>query len=80
MRQSGPDGLGVSFMKASNLREQTDDELRQLHEDAHKELFEVKMKKGWGDSAEQPLRIRSLRRDVARIKTVMRERELNKDV
>ena len=63
-------------MKASNLREQTDDELLQLFEDTKKELFDVKLKKGWGDSAEQPLRIRTLRRDVARIKTTIREREL----
>ena len=63
-------------MKASNLREQTDDEVRQLFEDTQKELLDVKLKKGWGDSAEQPLRVRTLRRDVARIKTIIREREL----
>jgi len=67
-------------MKASNLREQTDDELQQLFGDTQKELFDVKLKKGWGDSAEQPLRIRALRRDVARIKTTIRERELKKNV
>ena len=67
-------------MKASTSREQTDDELRQLSDDTQKELFDVKIKKGWGDSAEQPLRIRTLRRDVARIKTMMRERELKKNV
>ena len=67
-------------MKASKLKEQTDDELRQLSEDTQKELFDTKIKKGWGDSAEQPLRIRTLRRDVARIKTISRERELKKNV
>ena len=66
-------------MKTSNLREQTDEELRQLDEDTRKELFDIKLKKGWGDGGEQPLRIRTLRRDVARIRTVIRERELNKN-
>jgi large subunit ribosomal protein L29 len=61
-------------MKASELREQTDDELRELYRDTRHELFDLKVKKGLGDSSAQPLRIRTLRRDVARIKTVMRER------
>ena len=66
-------------MKASSLREQTGEELQQLLDDTKKDLFELKVKKGWGDSSEQPLRIRSLRRDLARINTVIKERELNKN-
>jgi len=62
-------------MKAASMREQTDDELRQLYTDTRKALLEMKLGKGTGDSSQQPLRIRSLRRDVARIMTVMRERE-----
>lgn len=62
-------------MKVSSMREQTDDELRQLREDTARELFDLKMKKGWGGATEQPLRIRTLRRDMARINTVVRERE-----
>ena len=61
-------------MKAAELREQTDDELRELHRDTRQALFEMKVKQGMGDSSEQPLRIRALRREVARINTVMRER------
>jgi large subunit ribosomal protein L29 len=62
--------------KASALREQTDDELRQTFEDTMKELFELRVKRATGDASEQPLRIRSLRREIARIKTVMKERQV----
>ncbi|MBA4389134.1 MAG: 50S ribosomal protein L29 [Verrucomicrobia bacterium] len=61
-------------MKAAKLREMTDDEIRQMCTDTSKELFQLKMKKGSGDSSEQPLRIRTMRREVARIKTVMKQR------
>ena len=61
-------------MKAAAIREQTDDEVRELLRDTTKEFFGLKVKKGMGDSSQQPLRIRQVRRDLARIKTVMRER------
>jgi large subunit ribosomal protein L29 len=66
-------------MKASSLREQTEEELRQLREDTRRELLDIKLKRGWGESSEQPLRIRTLRRDLARIETVMTERERKTD-
>ncbi len=62
-------------MKASNLREQTSEELQQLLEDTQKELVDLNVKRGVQDSSEQPLRIRFLRKDVARIKTILTERE-----
>lgn len=62
-------------MKASNLREQTGEELQQLLEDTQRELVDLNVKRGVQDSSEQPLRIRSLRRDIARIKTILTERE-----
>lgn len=61
-------------MKAVKLREHTDDELQQLYQDTRKELFDLRVRKGTGDSSEQPLRIRVLRRDIARIETVLGER------
>ncbi|MBN2301200.1 MAG: 50S ribosomal protein L29 [Lentisphaerae bacterium] len=63
-------------MKAKNLREQTEEELAQQYETTIKDLFDVRVKKISGDTSEQPLRVRTLRRDVARIKTVIREKEL----
>jgi len=62
-------------MKAENLREQTFEELRELHEEARRELFDLEVRSSTGDNSEQPLRKRTLRREVARIKTVMRELE-----
>lgn len=62
-------------MKAVNLRDQTDEELRQLRDDTAKELLELRVKRGAGGGGEQPLRIRTLRRDMARIKTILRQRE-----
>lgn len=61
-------------MKASKLRENTDEELRQLAGDRRRAICEWKAKKGIGEATEQPLKIRSLRREVAQILTIMKER------
>jgi len=61
-------------MKATQLREQTADELRELYDETRQALFELEVHKDASDT-ENPLKIRTLRRDVARIKTVMTERE-----
>ena len=66
----------VFIMKAITLRDQGADELRQMCEDTKKELFHLKARKGVSDASEQPLKIRTLRRDIARIKTVIREMSL----
>ncbi len=62
-------------MKAAKLREQTVEELQEAYEEARKELFDLQVKSITGDGSTQPLRRRTVRREVARIKTVMRERE-----
>lgn len=64
-------------MKAKNLREQTSEELQQAALESEIQLRDLRLKRSVGESAEQPLKLRTLRRDVARIKTVLRERELN---
>jgi ribosomal protein L29 len=61
-------------MKAVNLREHTDEELKNLYEDARKELSQLKVNKTIGEAAEQPLAIRMKRRDIARIMTIISER------
>lgn len=66
-------------MKAREIKENKIEELRQMEEDTERQIFEIKAKKGFGDSSEQPLKIRSLRRNLAKIKTVIRERELKKN-
>ncbi|MBL7076883.1 MAG: 50S ribosomal protein L29 [Kiritimatiellae bacterium] len=61
-------------MKASSLREQTDEELQNLMEETRSELANVRMMQRVGDGSQSPLKMQTLRRDVARIKTVMQER------
>lgn len=60
-------------MKAENLREQTEDELRETLSETERELLELTIKKVTG-TLEDSAKVTMLRRDVARIKTVMRER------
>ena len=62
-------------MKAAKLREQTNEELAQTHEDLNGEYVDLRLKKGAGDASRKPVRQRLLRRDMARIKTIIRERE-----
>lgn len=62
-------------MKARGLREQTDEELAQALRETSKALFDLKVKRTTSEASEQPLKRRTLRRDIARIKTVMSERK-----
>lgn len=61
-------------MKATELREKTAEELQEAYDETRQALFKLQV---YQDTAEleQPLKIRTLRREVARIKTVMNERE-----
>jgi large subunit ribosomal protein L29 len=61
-------------MKASVLREQSNEELGETLNQLHQELFDVRVRRDLGET-EDPMRIRGLRRDVARVKTVVSERE-----
>ena len=63
-------------MKALRLREQSDEELKQMQRETSDHVVELRVKKAMGDSTEQPLKIRTLRRELARVNTVIREREL----
>jgi len=61
-------------MKAQELRNLSADDLRkQLHE-LLKEQFNLRMQKGTGQLS-RPARVKSVRRDIARIKTVMAEQK-----
>lgn len=61
-------------MKAGTLREQTEEELRQLHRETKQHIHDLRAKRGLGEGSEQPLKTRTLRRELARIMTIMRER------
>ena len=62
-------------MKAIEIRELTDEELQQSYEETMQELFNLRMQKSSGQ-LENPSRLRVLRRDVARIRTIMNEKKL----
>jgi ribosomal protein L29 len=61
-------------IKANSLREQTDEELLNLMDETRSELANVRMMQRVGDGSQSPVKMRILRRDVARIKTVMQQR------
>jgi large subunit ribosomal protein L29 len=60
-------------MKSSDLRELTGDELKQKEMEFRKELFNLRFRLATGE-VENPMRIRAVRRDIARVLTVMTER------
>jgi large subunit ribosomal protein L29 len=62
-------------VKATDLRELTDDELRQRMRERTDDLFSYRMQLATG-TVENVRATRNARRDIARIKTLLREREL----
>ncbi len=60
-------------MKAAELRDRSAEELREAYEEKRQELFMLKVRKDVADAADNPLKARALRRDIARIKTLMRD-------
>ena len=62
------------LMKASEIRELTLEELRQREEDISEELFNLKFQLATSQ-LENKMRVRQVRRDLARIKTIMREKQ-----
>ncbi len=63
--------------KAKQLRELTVDELQQLRQDKLKEYFELRKIKVAG-KLDNPLQLRMIRREIARINTVLNERQREK--
>jgi large subunit ribosomal protein L29 len=60
-------------MKATELREQSDDELQSKLTELVEERFRLRFRSAT-EAIENPMRFRALRRDIARIRTVLRER------
>jgi len=60
-------------MKASELRDKSLEELRETLHDLLKEQFNLRMQQGTGQLARHHV-IRQVRRDIARVKTVMNEK------
>jgi len=62
-------------VKAKDLRELTDQELQKKMNDAKDELFRLRFQLATGQ-LDNPMRIKEVRRDIARVKTIIREREI----
>ena len=60
-------------MKASDLRARTVDELTEEAETLGKEIFNLRFQRASGQ-LENTARVRQVRRDIARIKTILGER------
>ncbi len=62
-------------MKAEELRKLSIEELRKKADELKMELLKLRFKKQIS-GLENPMQIRKLRRDIARVLTVIREKEL----
>lgn len=62
-------------MKARELRELSIEELRQKEQDLTAELFNLKFQHATGQ-LENTERLPQVRKDLARVKTILREREI----
>ncbi len=61
-------------MNAQELRARSDDELRKELMDLHREAFNLRMQRGVGQMF-RPSQVKRVRRDIARLKTILSERE-----
>ncbi|MGB9797543.1 MAG: 50S ribosomal protein L29 [bacterium] len=60
-------------MKAAELREKTNEELLQLYTEMKQELFNLRIQRETKQLA-NPKRMRMVRKEIARILTILRER------
>jgi len=63
-------------VNTTDIRDLTDDEIRDQILQAKDELFRLRFR-GATQELESPALLKSLRRDIARLKTILRERELS---
>ena len=61
--------------KAADVRDMTTDEIRDQIAQKQEELFRLRFR-GATQQLENPSLIKNLRRDVARMRTILREREM----
>ena len=64
----------MTHVKASTMRDQTADELRQRVAELREELFNLRFRNTMRQ-LDNPLKIRESRREMARLLTVLREKE-----
>lgn len=64
-------------MKMEELRKLSTEELNNKIKESKEELFNLRFQQAIGN-LEKPVRLRELRKQVAKMKTIIRERELEK--
>ena len=62
-------------MKIKELRDQDAHELLQRGSNLKKEIFELRQQKSASGKAEKPSRFRTVRKEIARIQTIINERK-----
>lgn len=65
-------------MKASEVREMSTEELESKLKDLKAELFNLRFQLSI-NQLENPMRIQAVKKDIARVKTVLRENELKEE-
>lgn len=65
-------------MKADKIRELTDEELVKKVSDYKGELFNLRFQIATGQ-LDNPMRIRDVRKNIARCKTILRQREISRE-
>ena len=63
-------------MKPDEIREMSVEDLKANIEELTRERFNLRFRSAT-ESIENPMRFRSLRRDIARMQTILREKEAN---
>jgi len=65
-------------MTLDEIKNSTQEELDQHEEVLKRELFNLRFQKVISGGVENPMRIRHVRKEIARIKTVIRDRQIKK--
>jgi len=63
-------------VKPNEIREMSTEDLKSKIDELTRERFNLRFRSAT-ESIENPMRFRSLRRDIARLQTILREREAN---
>ncbi len=63
-------------MKASEIRELSEKELQAKLKDLKAELFNLRFQLAI-NQLENPMRIKAVKKDIARVQTILRQKELN---
>jgi large subunit ribosomal protein L29 len=61
-------------VKPDKVREMSDDELRSREKELQEQLFRLRFQKSLGQ-LDNAIKIRETRRDIARVKTVLRQKQ-----